>query len=407
MPVTGTVFPGIQEWAGIGRELTPGTAVASAAVVEVDKIEPDEKITGLIDKSLRGQMAEEYAYIQGTESAELNLNGPVYMDTIGYLIHNILGDYSATGSTPANATTFTAPLAVGATTGTLTSATGYTANSVVQIGSGATAEIVQFTALAGVNATWANNPIRFAHTGTPAAATVVAPFTHTFSLLNSGNGQPVTHTLTHYQGISGSFKGNQYPFFCASDIALTFDVSNLFMHDTKGTSFIKQPLTGAAVNNFTNVLALPNWRLLVGIGGPATGGTLISDVHTAKINLKRTIKPYWTANGQQNPYVIGRAQFAADGGFTEVAQNEVPMLNYLNNVQPQLQMVITNGLAGAALLSATFNFQAGAYDTAKLNSGEEIEYDVTWKGIANTTNAGGSGGLSPCSVVLVNAVPTY
>jgi hypothetical protein len=83
------------------------------------------------------------------------------------------------------------------------------------------------------------------------------------------------------------------------------------------------------------------------------------------------------------------------------------MLNYLNNVQPQLQMVITNGGAGAALLSATFNFQAGAYDTAKLNSGEEIEYDVTWKGIANTTNAGGSGGLSPCNVVLINAVPTY
>jgi hypothetical protein len=407
MPIVGTVYPGIQEWAGVGRELTPGTAVASAAVVEVDKIEPDEKVTGLIDKSLRGQMAEEYAYIQGTESADVSLNGPVYMDTIGYFLHNILGDYSATGSTPANATTFTAPLAVGATTGTLTSSTGYTASSIVQIGSGATAEVVQFTALAGANATWANNPCRFAHSGTPAAATVVAPYTHTFALMNSGNGQPATHTLTHYQGISGTYKGNQYPFFCASEVDFTFDVSGLFSHETKGTSYIKQPLSAAPANNFSTILALPAWRLLVGIAGPASGGTLISDVATVKINLKRAVKPYWTANGQQNPYVIGRAGFMADGGFNEVAQNEVPMLNYLNNVQPQLQMVITNGGSGAGLLSATFNFATGAYDTAKLNSGDEIEYDVTWKGIANTTNAGGSGGLSPCSVVLVNAVPTY
>jgi hypothetical protein len=407
VPVTSIVFPEALEWLGVARELVAGIIVAPTVTIPVEKADPDEKPVFLIDKALRGMMGTTYGVIIGTESAELDFNGPVFIDTLGHYLFNIFGDYSATGSTPTSATTFTAPLAVGATTGTLTSAAGYTSSSIVQIGSGATAEVVQFTNLAGSNATWANNPIRFAHSGTPAATVVAAPFTHTFSLLNSGNGQPITHTMTFHSGIPASTGARQYAYWCASEIELALDAQQLFMQATKGMSFIGAIAGVTPTNTLNTSAAQAVWEAKVGIAGPASGGTLINDVVSANYTIQRALKGYWTASGQQTPYVIARNGIEIVGKFTELAQSEQPMLNMLNNTQPQVQIVISNGLAGANLLSVTMNCQVAAYDTVKLQSNEEITYDVNFKGVMNTTNAGGSGGMSPGSVILVNAVPTY
>lgn len=407
--VVGTVNPVALEWLGMGPERNAnGTIVAPTATIPVEKIEPDDKLNLLYDKSIRGIMANTFSATPGTQSAELSFGGPVYLDVIGNVLLNLLGDYSATGSTPASATTFTAPLAAGATTGTLTSPTGYTTSSVVQIGSGATAEVVQFTGLAGSVATWANNPCRFAHSGTPAAAVVSAPFTHTFSLLNSGNrGQPQTHTLTHYNGLTGSNLAAQYAYWCASQCAFNMDAEKLFTHETKGMSWLQQSAAAPVTNGFSSVPVYPNWRFKVGIGGPATGGTLINDLAMNSLTIDREVKPYWTSSGQQDAYAFGRNAVNVTGKFTEVAQNATPMSNYLTGVQPQLQFVATNGLAGASLLAITFNLQAVALTTTKFQNNTVIEYETDYTALDNATNAGGSGGQSPISVVIQNAVPTY
>lgn len=408
MPVTSIVFPEALEWLGIGPErLTPGVIAAPFVTIPVEKAEPDEKPVFLLDKGLRGNMGVTYGVIEGTESADFSFNGPVFIDTLGHYLLNIFGDYSATGSTPTNSTTFTGALAAGATTGTLTSAVGYTASSVVQIGTGATAEVVVFTGLAGSVATWANNPLRFAHTGTPAVSTVVAPFTHTFAQLNSPNGQPQTHTLTFHQGISGSTGARQYAFWCASEVDLQLNAEQLFLQSTKGMAFLGQIAASTPVNVLNTSAAQAVWEAKVGIGGPASGGTLINDVVSANFTIQRQLKGYWTAAAQQTPYTIARNGLEIVGKFTELAQNEVPMLNMLNNTQPQVQIVISNGLSGANLLSCTLNCQVSAYDTVKLQSNEEITYDVTFKAVQNSTNIGGSGGLGAGTVVLQNAVPTY
>lgn len=407
--VVGTVNPVALEWLGMGPERNAnGIIVAPTATIPVEKIDPEDKLNLLYDNSIRGIMANTFSATPGTENAELSFGGPVYLDVIGNILLNLLGDYSATGSTPASATTFTAPLAAGATTGTLTSPTGYTSNSIVQIGSGATAEVVQLTGLAGSVATWANNPCRFAHTGTPAAAVVAAPFTHTFSLLNSGNrGQPQTHTITHFNGLTGSFGAAQYAYWCASQLAVNMDAEKLFTHETKGTSYLQQPATGAVTNAFSTVPVFPNWQFKVGIGGPAAGGTLVNDLAMNSLTIDRTVKPYWTSSGQQQPYAIGRNAVKVTGKFTEIAQNATPMSNYLNGTQQQLQFLATNGLAGANLLAITFNMQIAALTTTKLQNNEVIEYETNYTAIDNATNAGGSGGQSGISVVIQNAVPTY
>src|SRR5438067_1672702 len=119
--VVGTVNPVALEWLGMGPERNVnGTIVAPTATIPVEKIQPDDKLNLLYDNTIRGIMANVFSATPGTESAELSFGGPVYLDVIGHILLNLLGDYSATGSTPASATTFTAPLAVGATSGTLT-----------------------------------------------------------------------------------------------------------------------------------------------------------------------------------------------------------------------------------------------------------------------------------------------
>jgi hypothetical protein len=407
--VVGTVNPVALEWLGMGPERNVnGTIVAPTVTIPVEKIDPEDKLNLLYDNSIRGIMANVFSATPGTESAELSFGGPVYLDVIGNILLNLLGDYSTVGSTPASATTFTAPLAVGATTGTLTSPTGYTSSSIVQVGSGATAEVVQFTALSGSNATFANTTIRFAHSGTPAAAVVSAPFTHTFSLLNSGNrGQPQTHTITHYNGLTGSNGAAQYAYWCASQLAVNMDAEKLFTHETKGMSYLQQAAAAPVTNSFSTVPVYANWQFKVGIGGPASGGTLVNDLAMNSLTIDREVKGYWTSSGQQQPYAIGRNAVNVTGKFTEIAQNATPMSNYLTGVQPQLQFLATNGLAGANLLAITFNLQQVALKTTKLQNNTVIEYETDYTAIDNATNAGGSGGQSPISVVIQNAVPTY
>ena len=408
-PIAATVFPESQQWIGFGRELVVATTVLPGATVPAEKVSPDEKVTWLDDKSLRGSMAEEYGMVQGVEQSEFNFSGPVYMDTFGYVLHNLMGDYTATGSTPANSTTLTAQVTAGATSASGTSGTGYAIGQAVQLGvSGdGNPEIVVLTNVVTNTLTFANTPARFTHLSGKTVATVVAPFTHVFSLLNSGNGQPVTHTLTHHQGISGSFGAKQYPSWCCGEAAFTLTAQQAFMHDTKGQSFLGIPATSGPVNTISAAALQPSWEALVGIGGPASGGTLISDSIEPKITITRQLKPYWAVTGFQSPIIIARNALAITGGFTHLATSESPMLNMLNNVQPQIQIVISNGKTGANLLSAQFDCQAAAYDTAKLNGNDELEYEVSFKGIANTTNVGQSGGYSPGKVTLVNAIPTY
>jgi hypothetical protein len=408
--VVGTVNPVALEWLGIGQErYAPGTVAAPTATLPVEKIEPDDKLTLLYDQTLRGMMATNFSATGGTESADVGFGGPVYLDTIGHVLLNLFGDYSTTGSSPTSATTTSAIAAAGATTLTVTSIAGYSNGSIVQVGSGATAEVVVLSiAPSGSTFTFTNNPLRFAHASGAALAIVAAPFTHTFSLLNAGNnGQPQTHTLTHYNGLTGANKAAQYAYWCAESCAFNMDPEKLFTHETKGQSYLQQAAGSPVTNAFSSVPVYANWQFAVGIQGPATGGTKINDLTALSVNIEREVKPRFTASGQQAPYVISRNALKVTGKFTEVAQSSTPMTLYLANTQPQLQFLATNGLSGANLLAITFNLQVAAIETVKFVNNQEIEYETSFLGLSNPTNAGGSGGQSPASVVIQNAVPTY
>lgn len=409
MATTTTIYPQNQEWVGIAREATPGTAVNPTFTVPVDKPEPDNKPTMLEDKSLIGSMAMDGPVVEGTQIADYTMSGNVFLDAIGFAIHNVMGDYTATGSTPTNSTTLSAQVTAGATSASVVSGTGYAIGQAVQLGvtGDGNPEIVTLTNVVSTTLTFANTPARFTHASGKAVSTVVAPFTHVFSLLNAAGGQPPTHTITHYTGIGGSYGARQYASWCASAVDFTVDVEKLFTHNTKGTAYLGAQAVAALTNSPTSELPQPNWELLVGIGGPASGGTLVNNITAGGITLSRTLKPWFGVNGGQSPYIIGRAAFSLTGKFTQLAQDETPLTNLISNTQPQLQFKMTNGLSGANVRTIQFDIQTGAYMTDKLSDTDHITYETTFKALRNTTNAGQSGGLSPGKITLLNAVATY
>ena len=123
----------------------------------------------------------------GVESAQFTFGGPNFLDSHGYFFDNIFGDLSTTGLRHANPATATTPRCRRAAM-TLSSAppTAYTANATIQIGTGATTEVVVIsTTAASIVVNFVNNPLRFTHPTGPTVPTCGTPFTHTFAALNS------------------------------------------------------------------------------------------------------------------------------------------------------------------------------------------------------------------------------
>lgn len=329
-----TVYPTAKQFLGVAKEVTPGTAVAMTATIPVEKFDPEDKPTGLIDKSMRGSMVAEYAYIQGVKLSEFQFSGPAYMDTLGWFLANILGDLTTTGAS--------------------------------------------------------------------------APFSHAFSTLNSGTGQPITHTFTDWQGLPATNQARQFAGSCLSELTLKGNAeSEVITLDGKGTGWASVIAGAIPTSAPSAALPLASWRSLLGIGGPASGGTLDSTIGDWEIKISRVLKPIFTGRNSQDPYVIQRGEVTVAGKLSFAApSNETnALLTLLSNTQPQFQWKLDNGLTLGNLLALQVDVQAAAFDTSKIDrGGEAVGYSSTFKGIASSTNAGASGGVSPIKVTLQNAI---
>lgn len=412
-PLATTVFPGVKEYGVISRELTPGAGINSGTLVlpttlQGDKYSPDEKPVFLDDKSLVGSMTDQGNVIAGTAQSEWDFGGPVFLDQIPHVLYNLMGDYTATGATGSGSTTTTGSSNIpGATTLTVTAGTGFTIGQAIQVGTGTTAEVVVASG-AGTSTTipTANTPLRFNHAAATTVAGVVAPFVHVFSLYNGTNGQPVTHNVDFYSGVPATTGTRRYSYWCCSGVDFDMNTEQLFTHQTKGESFLSQVAAATPTQTVSTVLAQPNWKVSVALGG-VLPGSAVNDIQSPSISLARQLKAEFTGDGSQSPFVIVRNSFNITGKFSRVAQDESAILNMLNNTQQQLQLVIDNGLTGANHLKFQLDMQVAQYSSAKMNTQEAILYDVEFKGVRNTTNAGASGGVSPGMITITNAIPTY
>ena len=214
-----SVAPSTRSWLGVARELTVGTPVSPTNTIPMDakSYSPEDTPKFLPDEAIRGSMAMLYEDIIGPADATFSFGGPAFLDTHGFFLDNIFGDLSTTGTVSAGtSTSFSGSPAVGATVVTVGNGTTFTVGQNVQIDTGSIAEVVTLDATASTSIGFGNNPLRFAHGASGTVFTVVAPFTHTFALLNSQLGyggvpgaQPPTLTLTdntnlNYGGTPGT-----------------------------------------------------------------------------------------------------------------------------------------------------------------------------------------------------------
>ncbi|MET7746208.1 hypothetical protein [Streptomyces sp. NPDC005385] len=405
-----------KQFVGIANETVQGTPVNMTATMLVDSFKPKDSPKFLEDKAWRGAMADDsFAQIPGTQIADLDLGGPVFLDGLGYVLRNIMGDLSTTGtSTGTGGTTLSASAAVGASS--ISTVATIPNGTVIQIGSGATAEV--FTTGTPTGSGPYNIPLSsptgglvYAHASAQAVQPVTGPFTYAWSLLNSGTGQPPSHTLTHMLGPTATSGARQYPGACFSEVGFKWNSeSDLFTWDAKATAYPSVALGSAPTSNPGSTAPMASWRMAVGIGGPAAGGTLIPTVMDGEVTIKRELTPYFTGNGVQSPYIIQRAGLAVEGKLSFIAASESPYLYMINNTQPQLQLLISNGLAGLSAGSVQFDFAKAAFTEAEPDGSKSaVEYSDVFKAVLNTTNAGGSGSYSPCKIsVTCNVTPgTY
>jgi hypothetical protein len=421
-----TLFPVAESCVLYGRESAPATVATTFVTIPVPAFEPEDLATWVHDVSLRGSMVMDYDNIQGPIWAEHTIpTSPVYLDTIPHLLWNLFGDYVAAGTSAAPSTTLTANSSVGATTLTVAAAASFTNGMWIQIDTGLLSEIVQV--LSGVSTTitlQASTPTRFSHLSTVTVTNTTGPYTHQFTELNTGgttgqiNGQPPTGTFIHRSQIPGSANhlAVQYLYGCMSEITITGNAMGALTWSGKALSYDHAYPSVTPTVAPSAIRAQPAWRSIVGgptvatpAGGPASGGTLSNQIAEWEVTFTRSLEEYSTNIGQQAPYAFGRGPVSGALKLTySPTIDEIPLLTMLNNAIPQLQFLLTNGLAGTSLLGMTIDAQAGSYEKAKVSAARNMfGYDVTGILIGNTTNVGNSGGYANGKVTVQNQVPYF
>jgi hypothetical protein len=413
------IYPEAARFLNIARETAGAGTLATTgfASIPVASFDPDPVLNPIPDNALRGSMAEPYDYQMGASWTEASIpESPLYGDTIGYVLSNIFGDWTDTGTSLTVTTTVNHAGGYPAgTTGAITvsSGTSFSAGApgFVQIDTGSLAEVVAYS-VAGATSITLSGALRFAHATGVTVLEVGPPFTHVFSTLNPASatgivsGQPCTHTIQDRNQVAGSagFYADQFAYCCFSEIALTGKPLGYLSWSGKLMAEPQVAATTAPVAAWSGVRGIPAWR-----GTSTVAGTPVSDVASWTVTLSRKVDAIPTIDGLQGVYVFSRGPLTGTFDISYSPALDETALNYLlNNTQPSLQWSTSNGLSGAALVSFTINALYGAVTKSPLKVTSSLfGYDLSGTLVANQTNTGNSGGWSVAQCTLVNAVGSY
>ena len=222
------------------------------------------------------------------------------------------------------------------------------------------------------------------------------PYTYAISTLNSGSGQTTSYTITDYNAINArQFAGCQF-----GEVDFKFNADGLLEYTAKAQGF-QSATASAPTPSYSTVAQVPVWEGLTTIAG-----TVSANLVDGNIAIKRPLTPIFTVNNTQAPYQIFQGAVEVDGALTLVMEDDTQLSYYLNNTQPSLDIDFSVG-SGATLTQIKFHLTKCAFEVAKVDRSKDfVELAVNFKAIANTTDAGASGGYSPVKVTLQNAKAT-
>lgn len=400
-------------WLGIAREAMPGSAALPVAAVPVDlaAYEPEDTPQVLLDRGVRASMGGVAGAVLGTYSSAHTFSGPFYPDSGGWWLDNLLGDLSnlSTG-TLGTAQPLTTAINAGATQLTVgTSLGAVSVGSVIQISDGAASEVVTATQYStGTVVNFAGTPCRFGH-GTAAAAalqTTAAGYTHTFATLNSGTGQPPCHTLTDTTGLTAGTGARAYPGVAVTRLDLAGDPGRgLVTGKVTAAGWLSRPSAATLAYPVTAYVApFAGWQSVVTVGGT------LAFAGPWAVSFTRQAVVYRSAQGGQSQQTIARGDLVVTGalGYPDPS-DETPLASLLTGGLMPVQVSLSNGLTGAAALAMTVTCSAAQFTKAKHDreAHQAIGYATAWQATDNATDTGGSGGIGPGTVALLNGVLSY
>jgi hypothetical protein len=233
--------------------------------------------------------------------------------------------------------------------------------------------------------------------GSVATTGASAPFTHTMSLLNSVaetvDTQPISYTLTDFFAVdTREFPGQQF-----SDFSLKFNADGLLEYDATAAGWASASTT-APSPSFSTLLPTPVWRGTVSIGGSPVSYTM-----EGNIDMSRAVTPIYGISNTQNPYQIFLGPLEVTGKLKFVMEDNTELTRYLTDTQPAIVLNWAYGASAAAVqIQATIT--KGAYTAAVVERGDDfVTVSADINAMANTTDAGASGGFAPIKWVIQNA----
>ena len=237
--------------------------------------------------------------------------------------------------------------------------------------------------------------------GYAVGAPVSSVYPHTFTLLNSGDGQPPAHTFLDRQGITATVGARSYAYGCLSELTISGNATGLVTVAAKVTSYGSAPAGSAPTNTVTTETVLPAWRSTVTVAGSPIKPREWS------FTINRSLAPDPLADGTQNPNSIARGDLTVAGKLTIPAQSEQPLLDMLAATQQATVITVDNGGTLTAVRKLTATMTKAVYASASMVRQTPIGYELDFKAIANPTDVGASAGRAPISCLLNNAITTY
>jgi hypothetical protein len=206
--------------------------------------------------------------------------------------------------------------------------------------------------------------------------------------------QPTSFTLTDYYAANvRSYAGCQI-----SEFGLSFSAEGLLEYDAKATGFHSTTVSTPSPS-FSTVLPTPVWQATVTIAGSS-----VANAVEGSLTMTRPVTPIYGLSNTQDPYQIFVGALEVKGSFKFVMENDAELTRFLTNTQPSIALDWSNG-SGSTATQIAVTLTKGAYTAATIERGKDyVEVNVTVEGIANTTDAGSTGGYAPIKWTLKNAL---
>lgn len=398
--------PTASSFIGIARELTRGSPMTPVAYVPLTSFDSPNDLEHYVpDTGMRGAPVAAYDQLPTQAWAEPTYGGDVFDDTFGFWLLSALGDASDTGTSDS---VYSQNLSADATAGsvTITLPTAPSVAQVLQIGTGATAEIRVVGSVTGSGPYVAHfdgpgigRPLLFTHASgvnVHSVSAATAPYQHVFAALNSGDFQPPSLTVTDFNGIGAK----AIPGLLVAELGLKFTATGLLTYTAKLTGF-KSQAASTPVPAFTSERPTQAWT-----GATTLAGSLTSLMQDGDLTIRRTLEVIPTI-GQQDPYRIWAGPVEVVGNMNLVFENTTEFDRYTAGGNTTLVINFATG-ASAAARALQLTMSKVLYTSAKPTRGKTYaELPIAYEAVANTTDVGGSSGYSPIKVLLKNTIPDY